>query len=311
VRSKIGHIAVALFIATTAVATSTAVASASTAGGGTASGCGTSALPAFSSAAATSAPTGIPAVETVGAYKAAHDTQAATLQALAAANVAHDTEKTALINSGQLKPRAGLAKQPSCRIAPATSASRSANAVVAYLAQYAQVNGAFCGPATVSEFSATVPGSSPYNLNQWTVAAYMDGSGGSGIYNNGTNVSQEVNGLNHFVGAPDFGRNYYGFVGMSYTPTAADRSGFEAHLDTDVSQRSPVAGDAWEVAGGPHLVGHPVNQTIFHWFEIGGRSGSSSYYADSATSVWGGVPRYSWYSTYTLETILGGRGYIW
>ena len=159
--------------------------------------------------------------------------------------------------------------------------------------------------------SATVPGSSPYNLNQWTVAGYMDGNGGNSINANGTSVAQEVNGLNHYVGVPDFHYNYYGFVAMSYTPTSSDRSLFESRLDTDVSQSSPVAGDAWEVAGDVHLVGHPVNQTIFHWFEIGGRSAAQTYYADSATSVWSGVPAFSWYNTSTLETILGGRGYIW
>jgi hypothetical protein len=52
---------------------------------------------------------------------------------------------------------------------------------------------------------------------------------------------------------------------------------------------------------------------IFHWFEIGGwkTNNGKSYYADPATSVRSTVPPYSWFSTYTMETILGGMGYAW
>jgi hypothetical protein len=178
---------------------------------------------------------------------------------------------------------------------------------ISWMYQYAQVTNYFCGPAVVSEFSATVPGSSPYNLDQWTVANYM------GTTANGTSWSQEVNGLNHFVGVPDFGWNYYGMAWVSDPPTAQQQTDFYNRLVTDVGQSSPIAGLAFEVPGGPHLVGHPVNQQIGHWIEIGGYNTSPSqvWYADSATSVWSSVPRYSWIDMYTMEVILGGAGYIW
>jgi hypothetical protein len=251
------------------------------------------------------------AVASGAAYKASHDTEAAQQRAASAGSAARDARKNALIRSGRLKLKAPLARKLSCAGMLAGFAPNAvADGVVPDLAQRAQVTGSFCGPATVAEMSATVPGPSPANLDQWTAAAYMDGNGGNTINSNGTDIDWEVNGLNNYVGVPDFGRVYYGYVGMSYNPTAGDRSAFEANLDTDVSQGSPVAGDAWEVVNGPHLVGHP-NEEIFHYFEIGGRSGGSTFYADSATSVWSSVPAFSWIDTTDLETILGGRGYIW
>jgi len=85
------------------------------------------------------------------------------------------------------------------------------------------------------------------------------------------------------------------------------RSTFLNNLQIDVQYNSPVAGDAWEAPGGPHLPGHPVNQEIFHWFEIGGWNTNTGqvWFADSATTVWSGVPAYSVYSTYTIGTIAG------
>jgi hypothetical protein len=146
------------------------------------------------------------------------------------------------------------------------------------------------------------------NLSQWTAAGYMGTTSGAG-----TDAGGMVAGLNHFVGVPDYGWNFYGFVPMDYSPTSSQRSIFFSNLHTDVANNSPIAGDALEVAGGPHLVGHPVGENIGHWFEIGGWDTNSSqvYYADSATTVWSGVPPYSWYDMYTMETILGGHGYIW
>ena len=84
------------------------------------------------------------------------------------------------------------------------------------------------------------------------------------------------------------------------------------NLDYDARNGWPVVADAWEEIGGPHLFGHP-NQRIFHWFELGGYGsyGASIYYADSATSVWSGVPPFSWYDRDAMVVILGGRGYAW
>jgi hypothetical protein len=130
--------------------------------------------------------------------------------------------------------------------------------------------------------------------------------------NSGTNVDQLVRGLNHFVGDP--GGGSYGFVSLSYNPTADERAGFVSNLRSNLTTFGgwPVAGDAWEVPGGPHLVGHP-DVEIFHWIEIGGLGDgdTATYYADSATTVWSGVPAYSWIDTQAMVTILGGRGYAW
>lgn len=183
----------------------------------------------------------------------------------------------------------------------------SASGQISWMYHYTQITNYYCGPAVVSEFSATVPGSSPYNLDQNTVASYM------GTTSGGTNYQQETNGLNHFVGIPDYGRVFYGMAWMSDPPTAAQQQAFINNLSADVAVSSPIAGLAYEVAGGPHLVGHPVNQTIGHWIEIGGYNTGTSqvWYADSAQNPWPNVPAYSWFDMYTMEVILGGAGYIW
>jgi len=89
---------------------------------------------------------------------------------------------------------------------------------------------------------------------------------------------------------------------------------------TDINHKggAPLAGDAYEVAGGPHLVGHPVNQTIFHWFDIRGyqNSGATTDYEDSvhgASSIgWAAtVPAYSSLPSSTIVNIVGARGYDW
>lgn len=86
-------------------------------------------------------------------------------------------------------------------------------------------------------------------------------------------------------------------------------------MTNDISNYWPVIGDAWEVAGYPHLNGHPPNGTFFHWFTIIGYDSSGTYttYEDSATSVWPNtVPAVtSYFSSNTLVGIIGGRGYIW
>ena len=61
--------------------------------------------------------------------------------------------------------------------------------------------------------------------------------------------------------------------------------------DLDVAfyrELQPIAGLAWEVPYGPHLVGHPVSQQIGHWIEIGGYNTSPSqvWYADPARTAY-------------------------
>ncbi|HZV50801.1 MAG TPA: C39 family peptidase [Candidatus Dormibacteraeota bacterium] len=172
------------------------------------------------------------------------------------------------------------------------------------LAQQGQANWYFCGPASLAEVAATTG----HPVDQGTAAAWMGTNS-----RDGTTVAAMTGGLNHFVGQPIAHRDYYEFVWLDYIPTADQRSAFLQRLEYDVQHGWPLIGDAWEVPGGPHLVGHPPHQELFHWFEIGGYgpNGDSVYYADSATTLWSGVRPYSWYDTQTLVTILGGRGYDW
>ena len=145
-------------------------------------------------------------------------------------------------------------------------------------------------------------------VSQSTAGSWM------GTTTNGTDTGAETNGMNHFVGVPVYGWNFYGWVSVPYTPSSSDATTFWTDLKFDISASygSTLVGDAYEVVNGPHLAGHP-NQNIFHYFEIGGwdQGYSEVYYADSATTVWSSVPAYSWFDQWTMVVILGGRGYIW
>jgi hypothetical protein len=103
------------------------------------------------------------------------------------------------------------------------------------------------------------------------------------------------------------GNDAHGQIICSAVPTSAT-------ILACVHNGWPLIGDAWEVPNGPHLVGHPVNLEIYHWFTINGYNdwGNQTQYMDSATTIWPSVPPYtSNFSSSTLVTILGGRGYVW
>ena len=240
-------------------------------------------------------------IAAVGQYKAQHNRYEAQLPSRMAPEAAQRAQKLAALHSTRTQTRPS-----SCAATSATASAVRPATAIARLVQYGQIKNWYCGPATVAEMSATVPGPSPVGLDQNALASYMGTTQSAG-----TTYTGLVNGLNHYVGVPDFGRNYYEFIWVSDIPTSAQRSAFMSDLQTDVSQNSPIAGNGWEVPGGPHLTGHPANEEIFHIFEIGGYNGSQVYYADSATTVWSSVPAYSWFDTYTMVTILGGRGYAW
>ncbi|MFF9197990.1 hypothetical protein ACF09L_22535 [Streptomyces sp. NPDC014779] len=108
---------------------------------------------------------------------------------------------------------------------------------------------------------------------------------------------------------------------LPYTPTATDKTAFRQHITHNTDNDYAIAGNAWEVPGGPHLVGHP-NIEIFHWVAIDGYNTDTAAaevnYLDPvggvSTSVisWAGpVPKSAHISSDTLTTIMGGRGYVW
>jgi hypothetical protein len=112
----------------------------------------------------------------------------------------------------------------------------------------------------------------------------------------------------------------YVAVGLPWSPTSTQISTFKTDLVADLNQGGgvPMAGNAYEVPGGPHLVGHPAGQEIMHWFDIRGyaQSGAVTAYEDSVhgagSIAWNSsVPAYSTLPTSTVVYILGARGYVW
>jgi hypothetical protein len=168
----------------------------------------------------------------------------------------------------------------------------------------------YCGPATVSEMLRQVG----VKVSQSKAARELNTTP------NGTDWSDSTgypvpNTLN-----ADQQRNSYVAVALPWSPTDAQIQTYENDLVTDINRNggAPLAGNAYEVPGGPHLVGHPENQEITHWFDIRGysNSGATTEYEDSvhgASSIgWSAaVPAYSALSSSTIVDILGARGYDW
>jgi len=176
--------------------------------------------------------------------------------------------------------------------------------------QKAQITGYFCGPATVSEMLAEMGKA----VGQRRAAAELGTTSGGTDWSDARGYPVP-NVLNR-----NQSRNSYVAVGLPWSPTTAQTRAYENDLVTDVNHNGgvPLAGDAYEVPGGPHLVGHPVNQTIYHWFDIRGyrRSGATTDYEDSvhgASSIgWAAtVPAYSSLPSTTIVDIVGARGYDW
>jgi hypothetical protein len=176
--------------------------------------------------------------------------------------------------------------------------------------QQAQRTDYFCGPAMVSEMLAQVG----VTLTQWAAAHEL------GTTPAGTDWSDSSGYPVPRVLNQDQARNQYVAVGLPWTPTVSQLKTYEIDLVTDINENggAPLAGSAYEVPGGPHLVGNPVNQTIMHWIDIRGYQayGAVTDYEDSvhnATSIGlaVNVPAYSSLASSTMVDILGARGYDW
>jgi hypothetical protein len=179
--------------------------------------------------------------------------------------------------------------------------------------QTPQANGYYCGPAAVHE----ALGSLGVWLTQPAAATELhtttDGTAwsGGGTSPSGYPVPDVLNARQN--------RNYYVPQPVS-SATSSAISTYEADLESDIyGWGAPLIGDAWETKYSDyHLVGHPTDRTIFHWFEIRGfqNYGAATMYEDSvhnASSIsWSaGVPAYSTLQNAQIVSIVAGRGYVW
>jgi hypothetical protein len=176
--------------------------------------------------------------------------------------------------------------------------------------QQPQQTNYYCGPATVSEMLRQVG----VKVSQSRAARELKTTPGGTDWSNskGFPVPNTLN--------ADQQRNAYVAVALPWSPTSTQIRTYENDLVTDINRNggAPLAGNAYEVPGGPHLVGHPENQAISHWFDIRGysNSGATTDYEDSvhgASSIgWSAaVPAYSALSSAAIVNILGARGYDW
>jgi len=245
------------------------------------------------------------------AWKAAHDTDphlALTAEQLAmtAAKRAAETTPAAPFFARMSVPSSecgtgcgGTGNYPA-------SASIAAN-------QTPQTTSYYCGPAAVHEALDAVG----VSLSQSAAAAALHTTtAGTAWSGGGTSPSgypvPDV--LNRYQS-----RNYYVPQPVS-SATSSAINAYENDLEMDIDAlRVAVVGDAWETAYSDyHLVGHPRNQTILHWFEIRGyqSAGASTMYEDSvhgASSIgWSAtVPAYSTFPSNGIVSIVSGRGYVW
>lgn len=172
----------------------------------------------------------------------------------------------------------------------------------------------FCGPAAVHEALDALGVSMTQSAAAAALHTTSTGTGwsGAGTKPSGYPVPDVLN--------ANESQNFYVPQAVAPPPTSNAISTYEKDLVTDVAgMRAPLIGDAWETSTSDHhLVGHPTDRTILHWFEIRGYegSGATTLYEDSvhgATSVswYAGVPAYSSLPSSWIMSIVGGRGYVW
>lgn len=173
----------------------------------------------------------------------------------------------------------------------------------------------YCGPAAVHE----ALGALGVSLTQAAAAAAALHTTTAGTAWSGATTKPSGYPVPDVLNANQNG-NYYVPQPVSAPPSANATSTYETDLEADIyAVHAPLIGDAWETSTSDHhLVGHPTDRTILHWFEIRGYddSGATTLYEDSvhgAKSVsWsGGVPAYSSLPSSWIMSIVGGRGYVW
>lgn len=171
----------------------------------------------------------------------------------------------------------------------------------------------YCGPASVNEALG--------QMGHWFTQAFLARSSELN-----TEATQQTSwGAANSGPVPivmDKHQSKVNYVGqpVSPSPSSAEIEYYKLGLVIDISLLgAPLIGDAYEVPYGPRLNGHPVDKTIFHWFDIYGYTNNGAYtkYEDSVYSA----PTVSWnqsvtspYSTISsskIAHIVGGRGYVW
>lgn len=180
--------------------------------------------------------------------------------------------------------------------------------------QTPQSKNSYCGPAAVHEALDALGVSLTQSAAAAALRTTADGTGwsGAGTKPSGYPVPDVLNANEN--------KNFYVPQPVTSPPTSKANSTYAKDLVTDIAVvHAPLVGDAWETSTSDHhLVGHPTDRTILHWFEIRGYddSGATTLYEDSvhgATSVswYAGVPAYSSLPSSWITSIVGGRGYVW
>jgi hypothetical protein len=180
--------------------------------------------------------------------------------------------------------------------------------------QTPQTENYYCGPAAVHEALDALGVSLTQSAAASALRTTTGGTAWSGV---GTRPSGYPipDALNNFQS-----RNSYVPQPVAAPATSKAVTTYEQDLVADIAGvRAPLIGDAWETSTSDHhLIGHPTDRTILHWFEIRGYddSGATTLYEDSvhgATSVsWSaGVPAYSSLPSSWIVSIVSGRGYVW
>ena len=196
--------------------------------------------------------------------------------------------------------------------------------------QVSQINSYYCGPATAYEILKYLGNNTSYygaSLSQSALGSTCTVAGCRSTDGNYLQTDAHV-GTDWYDGGghpmPD-GLNYWrqGSVSGFYEPvgTTVNATTFKNNFTSDIDSGYPVAGNADEVANAPqpyHLIGHPANANILHWFAIRGYadSGNTVAYVDSVSgassiSYSSTTPAYNSMATSTIAVILDGRGYVW
>ena len=178
--------------------------------------------------------------------------------------------------------------------------------------QQPQQRSYWCGPATLSE----ALGQCGVNVTQAQCAAWSGTTTAGTAWSGGpTRTGYPMADVMNDRQS----RNYYVPQALSYAPTSTEIARYKSRLVNNIYKEwVPLIGDAWQVPGGYHLVGHPKAKQIFHWFDIFGydTSGAWTRYEDSvhgsSSIAWSSsVPAWSRQRSTEIATICGGRGYIW